>query len=137
LISVLKFTEKTVCVFDIINDGFADGMRLGFAEGLALGIADGLLLGLAEGLVLGIADGLLLGFAEGLALGIADGLLLGFADGLALGIADGLAFSFVNLRLVIFSVSDSMMVASLKLSLLETFSNGSVVLVISMISNKV
>jgi uncharacterized protein YabN with tetrapyrrole methylase and pyrophosphatase domain len=89
LISVLKFTEKTVCVFDIINDGFADGMRLGFAEGLALGIAD------------------------------------------------GLAFSFVNLRLVIFSVSDSMMVASLKLSLLETFSNGSVVLVISMISNKV
>jgi hypothetical protein len=105
LISVLKFREKTVCVFDIINDGFADGMRLGFAEGLALGIA--------------------------------DGLLLGFADGLALGIADGLAFSFVNLRLVIFSVSDSMMVASLKLSLLETFSNGSVVLVISMISNKV
>ena len=82
---VLDTLERNSLIYDVREQGIAQGIEQGIAQGIVLGkeqgMAQGIILGKEQGIVLGKEQGIVLGKEQGMALGKEQGIVLGKEQG--------------------------------------------------------
>ena len=70
---VLDTLERNSLIYDVREQGIAQGIEQGIAQGIVLGREQGIVLGKEQGIVLGKEQGIILGKEQGIALGKEQG----------------------------------------------------------------